>query len=197
MNVPLIQKPETNDINASLIAIRRQLQILNESVNNIESKYLLKSELKELSADTVGGDGKYIESISENNGIINAVEKSLGNMTPVDTVTSDNTHSVTSNAVAEELKRYSRYSDYANGNLITSSVTSYTATEDCYCSFILVAGSAQNRHLTVNGNIVSSYDSTSGVHIYSYCGYIEKGSVLRRQDGLAMNTDQLKVFRLK
>lgn len=104
MNVPLIQKPETNDINASLIAIRKQLQILNESVNNIENKYLLKSELNKLSADTVGGDGKYIESVSESNGIINAVEKSLGNMVPVDEVTSGNTHSVTSGAVYNAFK---------------------------------------------------------------------------------------------
>jgi hypothetical protein len=141
MNVPLIQKPETNDINASLIAIRKQLQILNESVNNIESKYLLKSELKELSADTVGGDGKYIESISESNGIINAVEKSLGNMTPVDTVTSGNMHSVTSNAVAQALKDYpdvtyynSAQSANLNCNDITDRVCLVTQLTDSWAS---------------------------------------------------------------
>ena len=48
-----------------------------------------------------GGGGNYIESVSETDGKISATAKSLGNMVPVDEVTSGNMHSVTSNAVAQ------------------------------------------------------------------------------------------------
>lgn len=59
----------------------------------------IANAINALDVSQAGGDGKYIESISETDGKISATEKSLGNMVPVDEVTSGNKHSVTSNAV--------------------------------------------------------------------------------------------------
>lgn len=60
----------------------------------------IANAINALDVTQAGGDGKYIESISETDGKISATEKSLGNMVPVNEVTSGNMHSVTSNAVA-------------------------------------------------------------------------------------------------
>lgn len=38
MNIPLIQKPETNDINASLIAIKKAEQQLNSLIEDLKKK---------------------------------------------------------------------------------------------------------------------------------------------------------------
>ena len=59
----------------------------------------IANAINALDVSQTGGDGKYIESITETDGKISATEKSLGNMVPVDEVTSGNMHSVTSNAV--------------------------------------------------------------------------------------------------
>jgi hypothetical protein len=63
-------------------------------------------KISSLDVASVGGSGKYISEISEIDGKINATATDLGNMVPVDTVTSGNMHSVTSNAIYNFLVNY-------------------------------------------------------------------------------------------
>ena len=56
-------------------------------------------KISSLDVSSVGGSGKYISAISETDGVISATATDLGNMVPVNSVTSGNLHSVTSNAV--------------------------------------------------------------------------------------------------
>ena len=60
----------------------------------------ITNAVEALDVASVGGAGKYIESISEVDGKISAVEKTLPTVNPVDTVQSGNMNPVTSNAVA-------------------------------------------------------------------------------------------------
>ena len=109
----------------------------------------------------------------------------------VDVVEAGNMNPVTSNAVVKKI-----FPDYASGNLITSSITSYTATEDCYISFLLIANSSGNRHLLINDVRVSSFDDSNGIYVYTYSGFIKEGDVLKRQDNLEVKPNQLRVYKL-
>ena len=108
------------EVNTSIVALKREafslenliaqaaqtLQDINKRLSELEGKqgdYVKKADA---TVESVGGDGKYISAISETDGKINATATDLGNMVPVDTVTSGNMHSVTSNAVAERLDNY-------------------------------------------------------------------------------------------
>ena len=92
-DVPLVKDNNVNDINTSIIAIKKQLKQLNEALGLIDvpnapdlSPYVRKDEVVDI-----------VESGNMNPVTSNAV-------VPVDEVTSGNMHSVTSNAVAERLK---------------------------------------------------------------------------------------------
>ena len=96
-DVPLIQSPDTNSINTSIIAIKKQLRTINEALGLIDipdapdlSPYVKKTDVVDV-----------VESGNMNPVTSNAVANS--NAMPVDEVTSDNMHSVTSNAVAEKI----------------------------------------------------------------------------------------------
>ena len=67
----------------------------------------LNNKIESLDVSSVGGSGKYISAISETDGKINATATDLGNMVPVNSVTSGNMHSVTSNAVYTALQTVS------------------------------------------------------------------------------------------
>jgi hypothetical protein len=101
------------EVNTSIVALKREafslenlitqaaqtLQDINKRLSELEGKqgdYVKKADA---TVDSVGGDGKYISAISETDGKINATATDLGNMVPVNSVTSGNMHSVTSNAV--------------------------------------------------------------------------------------------------
>lgn len=56
-------------------------------------------KISSLDVSSVGGSGKYISAISETDGKINATATDLGNMVPVNSVTNDDMHSVTSNRI--------------------------------------------------------------------------------------------------
>jgi hypothetical protein len=80
-------------------------------------------KISSLDVASVGGSGKYISAISETDGKINATATDLGNMVPVDTVTSGNLHSVTSGAVYSELAtKISQGTEFGNDNS-TSTIT--------------------------------------------------------------------------
>ena len=105
------------EVNTSIVALKREafslenliaqaaqtLQDINKRLSELEGKqgdYVKKADA---TVESVGGDGKYISAISETDGKINATATDLGNMVPVNSVTSGNMHSVTSNAVASIL----------------------------------------------------------------------------------------------
>lgn len=93
-DVPLIKTNSINDINTSLIAIKKQFKQLNEALGLVDipdvdtSVFVKKSDVVDV-----------VESGNMNPVTSNAV-------VPVDEVTSGNMHSVTSNAVSEELIKY-------------------------------------------------------------------------------------------
>ena len=101
------------EVNTSIVALKREafslenliaqaaqtLQDINKRLSELEGKqgdYVKKADA---TVESVGGDGKYISAISETDGKINATATDLGNMVPVNSVTSGNMPSVTSNAV--------------------------------------------------------------------------------------------------
>ena len=108
--------------------------------------------------------------------------------------------SVSSSMVGTEITKENktfRFPDYARGNIHTNStVTSYTATEDCYVSYAWISGST-NTTLNIDGVNVSANDNTTNMYVNSFCGYVKKGSVITRSDGGALNTNMLKVYGLK
>ena len=83
MSIPLVQNNEKDSINTSIIAIKRNIERINMllGLSNSEeidtSKFATKEELQQAVTD----------------------------LQPVNEVAVDNMHSVTSNAVANELKR--------------------------------------------------------------------------------------------
>lgn len=108
------------EVNTSIVALKREafslenliaqaaqtLQDINKRLSELEGKqgdYVKKADA---TVASVGGDGKYISAISETDGKINATATDLGNMVPVNSVTSGNMHSVTSGAVADKLNSY-------------------------------------------------------------------------------------------
>lgn len=101
------------EVNTSIVALKREafslenliaqaaqtLQDINKRLSELEGEqgdYVKKADA---TVESVGGDGKYISAISETDGKINATATDLGNMVPVNSVTSGNMHSVTSGAV--------------------------------------------------------------------------------------------------
>jgi hypothetical protein len=87
MSIPLVQNNEKDSINTSIIAIKRQIERINMllGLSNSEeidtSKFATKEELQQAVTD----------------------------LQPVDEVTADNMHSVTSNAVASAIQRIKSY----------------------------------------------------------------------------------------
>ena len=114
---------------------------------------------------------------------------------PVDVVESGNLHAVSSNAVAESC---AKYPDYASGNLITQNASSYTPTEDCYINYLMIVSTtSDNQALLIDNVEVTSYDGgTSPARIFSYSGYVKKGSVIKRKDNGNFTPTTLKVFKL-
>ena len=104
MNIPLIQKPETNDINASLIAIKKAEQQLNSLIEEAENKITTADEkiaqlndlIANLNLATVGGSGKLIQSISQDKGQVSATVVDI-----TDTISANNNLPASSQGVAQ------------------------------------------------------------------------------------------------
>ena len=135
------------EVNTSIVALKREafslenliaqaaqtLQDINKRLSELEGKqgdYVKKADA---TVASVGGNGKYISAISETDGKINATATDLGNMVPVNSVTSGNLHSVTSGAVYDALialKTVSRGFNLLSANAqLTSNGLTYTITE--------------------------------------------------------------------
>ena len=101
----LIKNLNVTEINTALLSLMDYIKKIENATEKEEQKIessssSSSSDFSELTVPLVGGSGKYISAISETDGKINATATDLGNMVPVNSVTSGNMHSVTSNAVA-------------------------------------------------------------------------------------------------
>ena len=134
MSIPLVQNNEKDSINTSIIAIKRQIERINMllGLSNSEeidtSKFATKEELQQAVTD----------------------------LQPVDTVTSGNMHSVTSNAVAQALSYNSSQEVFIG----------YYDGEPMYRKCVFIRGS----ELPAMGNIValdlpSEYSNRAVVNI--------------------------------
>jgi hypothetical protein len=115
MSIPLVQKAEKDDINTSIIAIKRNIERINMLLGLVDSG----------SPDLSG-----LATKQELEDAITQVETDLA---PVDEVTSGNMHSVTSGAVYSALlllKTVSRGGTLLSGNTqLTGDGLSYTITK--------------------------------------------------------------------
>lgn len=112
---------------------------------------------------------------------------------PVDAVESGNLHAVTSNAVHKVL-----FPDYASGNILTEQIPSsgYTVPVDCWCNFLLIANTAGERRLNIDGVIVGNVDDSSNIYVFTFSGFIKAGSLIKRNDNSVINTNQIQLYRL-
>ena len=92
MSIPLVQNNEKDSINISIIAIKKNLERINSLLGLADSS---EPDLSGLATKQ-----ELEDAVTEINNTIDEVETSLQ---PIDTVTSGNMHSVTSNAVASLL----------------------------------------------------------------------------------------------
>ena len=128
-SIPLVRNNSVNDINTSLIALRKVLRELTETTSDVNKKiekYVLKSDvvnvvesgndnpvtsgavydkvtdtINSLDVSSVGGSGKYISAISEIDGKINATASDIDTA-----VTSGSNQPVTSGGVASALNAH-------------------------------------------------------------------------------------------
>lgn len=112
---------------------------------------------------------------------------------PVDAVESGNLHAVTSNAVHKVL-----FPDYVSGNILTEQIPSsgYTVPVDCWCNFLLIANTAGERRLNIDGVIVGNVDDSSNIYVFTFSGFIKAGSLIKRNDNSVINTNQIQLYRL-
>lgn len=98
MNIPLINSNSKQDINTSLIAIRNAINELarmkeSESVEDLQRQVnIINQQIANFNSE-----------FSAINTHLNTIDTNILNLQPVDTVASGNLHSVTSNAVFNEL----------------------------------------------------------------------------------------------
>jgi hypothetical protein len=112
---------------------------------------------------------------------------------PVNVVESGNLHAVSSDAVHKVL-----FPDYASGSILTGQIPSsgYTVPVDCWCNYLLIASTTSERRLNIDGVIVGSTDNASSVYVFSFNGFIKAGSIIKRNDNNAINTNQIQLYKL-
>jgi hypothetical protein len=165
MSIPLVQNNEKDSINTSIIAIKRNIERINMLLGLVDSG----------SPDLSG-----LATKQELEDAITQVETDLA---PVDEVTSGNMQSVTSNAVAESCPRYINYD---KGNIWTTSKTSFTTTKDCYLDYNVCAITPADRNIYIDNKKVGVQDSDNGIYIYSFHGFVKRGSIIRRGDNISL-----------
>jgi len=114
MNIPLINSNGVNDINTSIIAIKRQEEQLNDLIKVANNKIveadnkikLLNNLLDSLNLSEVGGSGKFIQSVAQEKGLLSA---SAGDIAT--SVESGNSNPVTSGAVATALSSLIKFKE--------------------------------------------------------------------------------------
>ena len=173
MSIPLVQENTKDAINTSIIAIKRNIERINSLLG------LTSSE----ETDT---------SIFATKEELEALETALQ---PVDEVTVDNMHSVTSNAVAVAMKYCINSADR-----MSISSTTWTAIDDVYVNFIITnTSNVSNYNLKINDTDVCVFDSLliagTTYYIIHFSGIVKKGDVLT--SNILNNSNNCRVFKLK
>ena len=196
------------EVNTSIVALKREafslenliaqaaqtLQDINKRLSELEGKqgdYVKKADA---TVASVGGDGKYISAISETDGKISATATDLGNMVPVNSVTSGNMHSVTSNAVAVAMNESILISEnligtftIQGGQTISVDITGFIpATPQGYTRFtqLYVLGqnylqsSVQFVGNTVYMTLTNLYSSSLSYDVYTWVMYFKNVSYI-------------------
>lgn len=88
--IPLVKGNTQEEINTSLIALKKALDEMNSSSGKTDAS--VQSQIKQIN-----------ELITNINSHLDTIDGQITDLQPVDTVTSGNMHSVTSNAVANAL----------------------------------------------------------------------------------------------
>ena len=89
--IPLVKGNTQEEINTSLIALKKALDEMNSSSSKTDAS--VQSQIKQIN-----------ELITDINSHLDTIDEQITGLQPVDTVTSGNMHSVTSNAVAGALE---------------------------------------------------------------------------------------------
>jgi hypothetical protein len=172
MSIPLVQNNEKDSINTSIIAIKRNIERINMLLGLVDSG----------SPDLSG--------LATKQELENAITQAETDLAPVDEVTLDNMHSVTSNAVSRVCPRFL---NYANIITLSSGVTTWQATEDC---FVIVnqLTSTGNLSIEIDNIEVGTKDTTLGVTLNSFSGYLKKGQTIKFD--YLYNTNITRIFSL-
>ena len=91
--IPLVKGNTQEEINTSLIALKKALDEMNSSSSKTDAS--VQSQIKQIN-----------ELITNINSHLDTIDGQITDLQPVDSVTSGDMHSVTSNAVAEKLIDY-------------------------------------------------------------------------------------------
>ena len=183
------------EVNTSIVALKREafslenliaqaaqtLQDINKRLSELEGKqgdYVKKADA---TVASVGGNGKYISAISETDGKINATATDLGNMVPVNSVTSGNMHSVTSNAVNVRCAAIGEWFTLIQRTSVPSTATNKTLAYDRKISdYVLIlftiGNSSSNTRETM---LIPASQLTVNATVYGFC-YV--GGVLKEVD---------------
>ena len=186
-SIPLIKGNTPQEINTSIIALKKALSEL-EAQNR-----LLQGTDRDVQ-DKIKQINELIEGINTHLGTVDShltvIDKQITALQPVDTVTSGNMHSVTSNAVAQSFVSKIGYQQSYNADLMTAFANVglidswYTRTAKYFCDNIAsyengihsisIGGPAYGIILWKWGDTYYSFD------IVSYADYIaEKIKVVR------------------
>jgi hypothetical protein len=157
MSIPLVRNNTKDAINTSIIAIKKNLERINTLLGLVDSSepdlsgFATKQELE--------------DTVTEINNTIDEVETSLQ---PVDTVTSGNMHSVTSNAVYTELLNYASKKDVMP---LVKSVTGNTSASLSIADlplqgvYLVIATDLQFSWAEYNIGILLNYSATSKSYV--------------------------------
>jgi hypothetical protein len=161
MSIPLVQKADKDAINTSIIAIKRNIERINMLLGLVDSG---SPDLSGLATKQ-----ELEDTVTEINNTIDEVETSLQ---PVDTVTSGNMHSVTSNAVFKnKVKVQSIFKTYNNCAPNTDvPITDYPLITD-------VPNATEMIHFT--GSSIRPLDSWAQCPVQLYVNASHNGWIIR------------------
>ena len=161
-----LPEPETKD--------KLLLSTENAETSKLEWSQVDKSKVVEIPLyETKAAAEADIANLTDGQ-IIATKDEGNENAKPVDVVEDGNMHAVTSNAVADVCPRFP---DYANEIVIPDGATSWTATEDCYMIISQLVASGKS-DIKIDNVIVGLSDTTSGITVNSFSGYIKKGQTI-------------------
>jgi hypothetical protein len=182
--IPLVKGNTQEEINTSLIALKKALDEMNSSSGKTDAS--VQSQIKQIN--------ELIENINTH---LDTVDEQITDLQPVDTVTSGNMQSVTSNAVAKSCVKFPDYSKPINVGPEGAIVYSWNATKDCFVQFIYWTSGATPLHLLINHNIVSVCDTNNGT-VSQFSGYVKNGdNIIFSNDSNINRPNILRLFELQ